>query len=774
MKSGSIRLCAKFLYWLSVCCLVAIGSGKSLRGQPNDDPAPDVVAIAKPARLDRDVRKRLQPGLVATFRQTVATETLVDTRHVQRAGLSVPFGQPASSLLEPGPFEFSLTGYLRSSLNGEVRFWQEGQSPIRLTLNGEPIDVGQLETQGSGNREDGGRLAPSRTSLPGAVRLPRGYNRIEIVGSGDGDAELGCRFRLFWSSDKVPPEPIPTSALSFDRQNDDLIAANQLRAGRSLFGTSRCIRCHPPHDLQLPVPGEDIVVADQGVRMPELDFDAPRLTHLGKRLRQTWIEHWIYDPRHLRGPSASQTSMPRTLVQSDLGRQEAVDIAAFLRTPATRSSVVRDQQHRRISASDAKSAELPEASDDPMLVERGLEIYESGGCMACHRFTSPSVADAHDRLSLFYVNAKFRPKQLISFLRMPDRNYHATRMPNFGFNLDQAHAVAAFIRSRSKGTLSPLTADVPDPNRGQDLFAERRCQQCHGSAFPMDDDREKEGDGGDANRRGKNRAIAEILPRTSLFESSSRRGCLAEDQTARGGAPDFGFDAAQRTSLIRFLRQPDTSIRNRTEAELSTRMLLFLRCVACHDRDGVFSPLPDIVEEEGELGLPYERLPSLSLAGEKLRTDWVQRQLRGDLGYRSRPWLRMRMPSFPYYAGLLPQGLAAEHGVADSEPAEAAPDAALVALGQTLSTKEKGFDCVQCHSLDDSFLKLENKANGVSLSRVTDRLRKDYYHRWIRDPVRIDPWTKMPKFIEGDDVQEKFEALWQFMRHQAIETERSE
>jgi hypothetical protein len=57
---------------------------------------------------------------------------------------------------------------------------------------------------------------------------------------------------------------------------------------------------------------------------------------------------------------------------------------------------------------------------------------------------------------------------------------------------------------------------------------------------------------------------------------------------------------------------------------------------------------------------------------------------------------------------------------------------------------------------------------------TTERLRKDYYHRWMLNPIALDPATKMPRFSDDDgktplrdslsgDAGKQFEAIWQYL-----------
>jgi hypothetical protein len=63
---------------------------------------------------------------------------------------------------------------------------------------------------------------------------------------------------------------------------------------------------------------------------------------------------------------------------------------------------------------------------------------------------------------------------------------------------------------------------------------------------------------------------------------------------------------------------------------------------------------------------------------------------------------------------------------------------------------------------------------GINFSQVSRRIRKEYYDRWMRDPLRIDPQTKMPRYsADGRSTQvreildgqapRQFEALWQYL-----------
>ena len=78
-------------------------------------------------------------------------------------------------------------------------------------------------------------------------------------------------------------------------------------------------------------------------------------------------------------------------------------------------------------------------------------------------------------------------------------------------------------------------------------------------------------------------------------------------------------------------------------------------------------------------------------------------------------------------------------------------------------------------ALDENYLDLENKSNGPAFCRVTSRLRREYYDRWVVDPLRVDPMTAMIRFTENGvttklrtvfngDAPRQFDAIWHYFR----------
>ena len=114
---------------------------------------------------------------------------------------------------------------------------------------------------------------------------------------------------------------------------------------------------------------------------------------------------------------------------------------------------------------------------------------------------------------------------------------------------------------------------------------------------------------------------------------------------------------------------------------------------------------------------------------------WTERLLAGTLGYRSRAWLKARMPAFPAQPPGLRRAWPPSMELPRRRPGPA-DDPAMIDAGRLLTLKGAGLDCRQCHSLDGVTAKQENGAQGISFLYTAERLRYDYYQRWMLDPLR--------------------------------------
>ncbi len=404
--------------------------------------------------------------------------------------------------------------------------------------------------------------------------------------------------------------------------------------------------------------------------------------------------------------------MPKLLEGPD-ARAEAEAIAAFLEIAAA-------------------PAGLATAKGDPAV---GRSWFETLACHACHGIGAVPVPPGG--VNLGHVSRKYAPGALARFLQNPATHDPWTRMPQFKLSETEAISLAAWLHAESgampEAPSAPRPASDPLVARGRELVAARGCGHCH-------------------------RIPGTSTPRVKPIDTASagvlERGCLGEG-AAIGRAPRFALNPEERGALRVFLSLPVRPTLVRVPWDDARRRVADLRCQACHDaREGV---------------------PTLRLAGAKLRPEWTARLLSGDVAEPSRPWLTLRMPAWTAYAHELSTGLAALDGCEASVAVESAPDPEAAAVGRTLVSASGGFACVTCHPVGKAAATAVFEAPGIPFQVVAERLRPEFAARWIRDPQSVDPATKMPMYFDeegnsplaehyGGDGPKTIRALWEYLR----------
>jgi glucose/arabinose dehydrogenase/cytochrome c553 len=572
----------------------------------------------------------------------------------------------------------------------------------------------------------------SADESPNDVELARGHNRLKIVQRVTRDQPLS--FRLLWSGAEFDTEPIPPTAL-FCKPLPDEVEVK--RIGCELFARHQCVRCHRVAD--------EILSSNRA--MPELHGEAPDLIGVGSRLRGDWIVQWVFNPKQMRRDARMPRLFP--LTPTDEHRRQAADLAAYLASLTMRVG----EAPAEPTASDAYTSS---ARQEPH--PSGL-LWEDLGCLGCHRLAPHPDASVDQRTSLQFVRDKFQPNELIRFLQHPQRHFRWTRMPDFNLTDREAESLAlALLQLEVVAPQKPATRPLGDAARGQKLFASLGCRQCH--------------------RVSRDEPLPKPhLP--SIFGQANSRGCLAEqDKTPSPRSPDFHFDPAERAALVALLRGDERQLAMDTSSDVSRRFIAELQCAVCHPRDGRRSSLPELLAEEGATGRPPEVLPNLTWAGERLHATWIHSLLSGQIAERPRPWMKLRMPSFPARAKLLAEGLAREHGLSSDPSPRPNSDPDLAEIGEVLATRAGTLDCRQCHSigpLPPTGDKNTLLAPGINFALSRERLRQDFYRRFTLDPPRYDVTTRMPKLtldgrttkftdILDGDARQQFEAVWHFLQ----------
>lgn len=671
----------------------------------------------------RIVRRSIQPRVAAEVESRLAPglafsfqrpgEERADVRISRLAALNQPLDRPVSPFLPPGPFAAAVEGTLKIPMSGFYQFRFQPNTDASAVLTGRA----KLWINDELLVESDGQNSVTQKLL-----INRGHNRIRVEYSSPslGDA----RFHLQWKGYNFDWEPLSPALLFHDSASTELKLAKQRRKGRELFATNHCQRCH-----------------ETGTERPamfEANLDPPNLANASERFTRPWLIEWLLRPGTLRSHDGQHPGrMPAVLGHGADSLQEANDIAAYL-----------------LDGQENTAAEP--AQQDDALIASGEALYEQQGCISCHHFGNTNDLDPYGRLSLQAVNSKFVRGALAEFLQDPRAHYPATRMPDFQLKEQEARQLAAYLRSVSKEfTSEPLIANralaAGNAQRGEVLFRSRGCQSCHavGTQTPIQN------------------------PRLGLVAAADSAGCLS---TKHGQAPDYALSQNERELLRQFIDQDLGSLEQVHPMEASQRLFGQLRCAACHDRDGVRSQRVLVIAEEGSGQFP-EVLPQLTWAGEKFQSDWLETLLRGNLTYKSRPWVKARMPAFPAYAKALTEGFAHEHAMSAEASPPVAAESELVAIGEKL-TLQSGLDCRQCHAIGDLQPRGDKDTQiniGINFTYIRDRLRRESYDRFMIDPPRYDINTKMIRLsVNGRttklkeyfdaDAHQQFGAIWHYIQ----------
>lgn len=591
--------------------------------------------------------------------------------------------------------------------------------------------VSELDSQLVVSRRQNGSVGVNAAgTIP--ITIDRGYCRFEVdLLAQNGD--LQCRWN--WKSRDFPNEPIPPDSLFQDRswieESHSDFASRFLEAGQLLL-ENRCTRCH---DF-----GQSGTATDY-----RLQRTAPDLIDLKSRRTTGYLLRKILEPRF----ENNGATMPEMIHgDPDTAERAAKDLVAYLTSlgPANTNS----QAH----------------SDDEQVLQTGEKLFEQLGCIGCHQSGDEEEPDRFDRISLDFSAAKFTKSGLRHFLLDPRKHSPFGRMGDFSLTNDEAHALASLIENFPGKKLETPNLSDASIERGRELFAASGCANCH--------------------------RINDSLKPMSIPVQRVTQGCLAEEPESDSNVsvPGFPMDTDQKQLLSYYLNEfqsngsftratIDEALSSQPPLRQVDELTRELRCFTCHDSGQRKASLPEIVLNEGTTGLNPERLPGLGQVGHKLLPQWMDKFLQTGVDPRPRPWLHTRMPRFGSYSTTLANGLTHQAGYdANERQTVFKPQPELAKVGKELIGNRIGLDCRQCHGVGDLPPTGDDKTQivlGIKFSMVGNRIRREYYDRWMLNPLRIDPQTKMPRYaIDGKltkikevfagDAARQFEALWHFLQ----------
>jgi mono/diheme cytochrome c family protein len=323
------------------------------------------------------------------------------------------------------------------------------------------------------------------------------------------------------------------------------------------------------------------------------------------------------------------------------------------------------------------------------------------------------------------------------------------------FNLgDVTASTAAALKEKAK----PAKSDDPEAleirpemvEKGRALFSSAGCASCHQLS------------------EGK-QPLPSTVKAPSLNKLHAGMGCLSAAPPK--GLPSYGLDAKQRQALASALAAPAPA---ETPAEVITATMTAFNCYACHVRDkvGGLDPAFDrfVQTTQPEMGEEARVPPLLDGVGAKLTTEYLRELL--DRGGHHRPYMHTHMPGF----GIANVGKL----VAAFEALDHLPEVPAVTFAQSLPrvkdtarflSSGQAYGCVKCHTF--AGIKAEG-VQGIDMTLMTRRLRRDWFHVYLLDPQRIRPGTRMPSaFYQGKSAlpevldgkpATQIEALWVYLQ----------
>jgi mono/diheme cytochrome c family protein len=643
---------------------------------------------------------------------TSADGKVSDVMVLPNLWLYVENGKSATPFLPAGKFTAVFEGSINGDLRSEYFFKTEELSgTLKLEVN----KIVTLDTSEPG-------------TLSKKIQINKGTNtvRATFTPPAKGDSWM----RVGWTEKGTNVNPIPNSWITH-ASTAELQKAEVLYLGRELFLEYRCIQCH----------------TDRAAHASELTMDAPTFDGIGARRNFAWLAKWILDPKATR----SSVHMPK-LLHGPKAKEHAEAIAAFLVTLKTETSVPPGSMPTPFGYNPKAIAEINQRSgvNAKTVAGDGTEqpadqnqerkpTFERLHCTGCHNAPDKNENDP-TKISLKHVAQKFNEGKLAEFLKAPEKHFAWIRMPNFKLSDPEAKELGDFLlKHADKVDASVAPTNQITIERGQRLVQSASCLNCHMAT------------------KLENKFATLSLAKVA----KEAKGCLAERRDAESKAPDFGLTMPERDALASFLKSDLASLERHSPIEFAARETRFLNCNACH----------------GQIDL----VPPLEILGGKLKPEWATAfiagepfKIRADKHPKGELWIEARMPAFKSRAQRLAEGIAMQQGYAPKTAAEGPIDEEAAKIGHKMLGKDNGLSCISCHAVNDLPALEVFESEGPNLGLSSARLLKPYFFRWLRNPLAIDPQTKMPAYFEDGksaltdyydgDAERQINALYHYTR----------
>ncbi|MCA9263143.1 MAG: c-type cytochrome [Planctomycetales bacterium] len=597
---------------------------------------------------------------------------------------------------------------------------------------------------------DGRVLLDVKEKLPtwhtAALRLEPGDHEIHLVYSRDSGEISAGRLGVYWEGPDFIREPLAGRWITHDSSEttDRLIERGDLiERGRQLVHTAQCAHCHA-------IAGTPASLA------------ARPLGRVANSLNFSWAVDALTGDEVRNVAAASHKPL------IGMSRDEATVVMSYL-----------------FAEGDSSQAERPlsRAAPSPKVVQRGKDLLVSLGCLACHTLqgehesTRRSPYGGGDLTRI----ADKRPVHFFeTWLRDPAAIDASHRMPVFALTGEERLALAAYLQTLKSDVPTTFTAppwNDEDRDQATRLLEKFRCAACHqGMPTP--------------------KLLSGLDDRTAWGD-----GCLGQEGD-RQAAPMFGYSDVDKQAIRAYIE----SVRASTEvspATVAQRRLVELGCIACHDREehtGLSPVALAVAHRHEEWASRVAALipPSLNAIGDKLHEEAIAESVlqgapivdkvneTGNLAAgRRRPWLDVRMPRYALgqsEANELARAFIRQDRIppfeeqpdsdglgAKKSGAEVIDQASLEYAGSRL-VSTSGLGCTSCHGIGNAIpADAPLNSRGPELSEIGGRVRRKWFDRWVRDPLRLVPRVEMPAVrmpvagVLHGDLDRQLDAVWQVL-----------
>jgi cytochrome c1 len=585
----------------------------------------------------------------------------------------------------------------------------------------------------------------------------------------------GMRKHIYWERPMFHGEMVQASCQVCHSAQTFIPMAPVLSEGKQLVAQLGCFGCHNLRGFE------------------KAEKVGPSLLRIRSKADPSWMVRWIQNPREY----LPLTKMPNFNLSAD----EAISITAYLLkysepevsypTAYRPGSVDRGRElvsrlgclgcHRLADMEALKKGTTvmpvrgtPDSFGAASAAEAGKEGAKAA---AGEPPTFPGAGEVYVGGPTFgpdlsRVASKANADWLYRWLKDPKRYRPKTNMPNLRLSDEEARDITTYLMTLGRRPERPgLTVDLQQEARikaGEALIRKRGCFGCHEiKGFEM-----TEKIAPDLTDFGVKRVdrlfFGDAVEVRQSWEDFTfwklKNPQIYQTALAPQLMPNFGLTDDQIKAIRVFLKsQVDVPVprafeRRLTDLETAVqegrRILQKYNCTGCHVIEGKGGDIATFYEA------PQVAPPPLVVGhlqeGEKVQATWLYEWLARPTSLR--PWLKVRMPTFPvtideattlskYFAALAGKGFPYEFvRVEEYTPV-------LVEAGRKLVSKDY-FDCFSCHVQGSRLPEGPPEGWAPDLALARRRLRPEWIVKWLKDPQKIQPGTKMPSFYPGgpDDI----------------------